>query len=364
MKVGLLTFHSAQNYGAVLQAYATQEIIKSLECDIDIIDYCPDYLIKQAVFPSLKNRPASIKLKLFTEGLICFYWRYKRRKGFNNFINSKLHLSPKKYGNRPFSSNECYDAYVMGSDQIWNIKLAKGFDDAYWGNFITKKNAIKVSYAASMSNYLLNDNQKQKMFDLLKNFHSISVREEESKHFIYDNFEIDATTVLDPTFLLDKSKWKIISKRPKLAKKYVLVYSIELRDDVVRIAKSVAKQLNAIVIELTMGVDKNVIVNRHQTATPEEFVGLFENAECVLTSSFHGTAFSIIYNKSFYSIALDNDKDSRQKTILAKLGLSDRFISRNTTPDFQLINYNDVNAKLEIIRNESIAFLKSNLCDI
>jgi hypothetical protein len=167
--------------------------------------------------------------------------------------------------------------------------------------------------------------------------------------------------VLDPVFLLDRSKWNIIGIKPQTPKKYILAYSVALRDDVVRTAKILAKQLNASVIELTSGVDKNVIINRYQTATPEEFVGLFENAEFVVTSSFHGTAFSIIYNKSFYSIAHDSDKDTRQKSILGKLGLLNRFISRNTTPDFQIINYNDVNARLEILRNESIAFLKYNL---
>ena len=361
MKVGLLTFHSAHNYGAVLQAYATQETIKSLKRDIEVIDYCPSFLTQQRILPRLEDQPVSVKLKLVIEGLICFLWRYKRRRGFQNFIRSRLQISQEKHINHAYSFNDKYDAFVMGSDQIWNIKLTKGFDDAYWGNFITKKDSIKISYAASMSNYLLSDNKKQAMSDLLKNFHSISVREEELKQFIYDNFKIKATTVLDPVFLLDRTKWNIIGVRPQITKKYILAYSVELRDDVVRMAKVLAKKLNAIVIELTIGVDKNVIFNRYQTATPEEFVGLFENAEYVLTSSFHGTAFSIIYNKSFYSIAQDTDRDTRQKSILEKLGLSDRFISRSAMPDIQLINYDDVNTRLKILRNESIAFLKHNL---
>lgn len=361
MKVGLLTFHSAHNYGAVLQAYALQETIKSLDCDINIIDYRPTYLIKQRIFPILKNKPITIKLKLLIDGLICFIWRNKRRIGFEKFINSKLQLSSEKYSSHSFDFNSNYDAFIMGSDQIWNIKLTKGFDDVYWGNFRTKKNAIKISYAPSMSNYLLNNNQKKKMSVLLKNFHSISVREEKSKQFIDDNFMVKTTTVLDPTFLLDKSKWKHASKKPQDSKKYILVYSIDLRDDVIRIAKSLAKELDLPIIEMNIGVDKKVIVNKYQTASPEEFVGLFENAECVLTSSFHGTAFSIIFNKPFYSVANDNDKDSRQINILKKLGLMDRFISRNKTPNFRPISYSEVNTKLEILRKESVAFLKDNL---
>lgn len=361
MLVGLLTFHSAHNYGAVLQAYATQEIIKALGHKIEVIDYRPDYLLRQHISPRFKGFSLSVKIKLFIEVLICFLWRYKRRKAFVNFINSKLQLSHEKYSNQPFVSDNHYDAYIMGSDQIWNIKLTKGFDQMYWGNFRTKKNAVKISYAASMSNYLLDKDQKNRMYDFLKNFNAISVREEELKHFILDNFSIETKTVVDPVLLLTKAEWRRISKIPKISKKYVLVYSISLREDALRIASSLSNQLGAILIELTMGVDKNVLVNSYQTATPEEFLGLFEHAECVVTSSFHGTAFAIIHNKPFYSISHDDDKDSRQKTILEKLGLLDRFISRNSVPDFQSIDYTLANRKLEILRMESITFLDENL---
>ncbi len=363
MKVGLLTFHSAQNYGAVLQAYATQEVLKGLGHEIQVIDYRPPYLIRQQFFPSSKGRPLSIKIKILIEGMLCLYWRYKRRKGFDSFINSRLNLSHEKYVNKSFTSNDYYDAFIMGSDQIWNIKLTHGFDDLYWGNFASKRKVRKISYAASMSNYLLDDEQKQKMYNLLENFNSISVREEELKQFIYNNFKINATTVSDPTFLLGKSKWQENSINPRITKKYVLVYTISLRDEVMRIARLVAKQLNAVILEFTLGVNKRVVFNKYQVATPEEFLGLLENAECVLTSSFHGTAFSIIYNKPFYSVAHGNDKDTRQKTILEKLGLLDRFISRDSNPEFKQIDYGKVNPKLAVLRKESIAFLKNSLSD-
>ncbi len=359
MKVGLLTFHSAHNYGAVLQAYATQETIKRLGVEIDCIDYRPNYLIKQRVFPNLKKQSAITKLKLIFWSFILILWKYKRNKGFNDFIESKLHLSKENYLFPKFKNE--YEAYVIGSDQVWNVKLTKGFDDAYWGNFNTKKDAIKISYAASMSNYNLDVTQKEQMLTLLKNFNFISVREDEAKEFIYKNFNKEATTVLDPTFLLDKSKWKKISTPPSLNKKYILVYSIGLRDEALTIANSLAKQLDAVVIELTMMVDKNAILNKYQSTSPEMFLGFFENAECIITTSFHGTSFSIIYNKPFYSIAHGNDKDNRQTTILKKLGLMDRFIDRNEKPVFQKINYREVNTKLNILREESITFLKKSL---
>ncbi len=360
MKIGILTFHSAHNYGAVLQVYALQEIIKNFEKNIEIINYQPDYLIKVHLFPKIKNKPITIKIKLLLESVVCYKGRKKRRKGFENFINSKLQLSKKEY-NHSFTSNNSYDAYVMGSDQIWNLELTKGFDDVYWGNFKTKKEALKLAYAPSMSNFNLTESQKEVMLNNLKKFTTLSVREEETKHFINQNFGIETVTVLDPTFLLDKKFWGSISKKPKVNKKFILVYTITLRENVMKIARSLAKKMDAEIIELSMGVDKNVISNNYQTATPEEFLGLFENAEFILTSSFHGTAFSIIFNKPFYSIAHGNDKDSRQKTILKKLGLINRFIASDEMPDFSLIDYEKTNNELENLRKDSVNYLKNSL---
>jgi hypothetical protein len=357
MKVGLLTFHAAHNYGAVLQAYGTLALLNSLGITANCIDYRPNYLAKQRIFPRLKNQPFSIKIKLIIEGMMVFYWRIKRRNRFNNFINSKLNTSKEGYLNL----GKSHEAYIMGSDQIWNIQLTKGFDAPFWGNFKTKKGVVKVSYAASMSNYNLNTSQKKKMGELLKNFDAISVREEQSESFILDNFNIKTNTVLDPTFLLEKSQWSLISKKPTINTKYVLVYSIGLRDEALRVANLIAKQLNFKIVELTALVDKNVLFNKCQTASPEEFLGYFEHAAFIVTTSFHGTAFSIINKKPFYSIAHGNDKDTRQRTILNKLGLNNRLISIGETPILDEINYESVHTKLDLLRANSINFLKNSL---
>jgi hypothetical protein len=251
----------------------------------------------------------------------------------------------------------------MGSDQIWNLQVTKVFDNAYWGNFGGNKDAKKITYAASMSYYSLTESQKSEMANLLKNFHSISVREVELKHYLSENFKIGSVLVLDPTFLLTKSDWKMISSKHHISKKYVLVYSVDLRSYVFRIAKIIANQLDARIIELTMDVDKDVILNRFQAASPEEYLGLFENAECIATSSFHGTAFSVIFNKPFYCIKHGSDKDTRQKTVLAKLDLLDRLITRDTNPVFSPIDYSEANEILEKLRKDSIAFLEYNLSD-
>jgi hypothetical protein len=361
MKIGLLTFHAAHNYGAVLQAYATQEKVKELGFDIDIIDYNPSYLIKQNLLPLSFQNSFSINLKIAIESIITFPWKIKRRGNFQKFISQKMKLSQVKYQNHPFNLNNDYDLFIMGSDQIWNCKLTKGFDAVYLGNFSTKASAKKITYAASMSHYNLTSSQKIEFNKLLKNFNAISVREVELKELLEDEYDTKSTVVLDPTFLIDAKKWSSIAVFPRIKQKYVLAYSIDLREDALRMAHKIAKEIHAVVIELTVIVDKRVLKNGYQTASPEEYVGFFENAAFVVTSSFHGTAFSVIFNKPFYSIAHGSDKDSRQKTILENLGLLDRFILKNATPSFLELDYTLPNSRLETMREKSVQFLKNNL---
>jgi hypothetical protein len=361
MKIGLLTFHSAHNYGAVLQAYATQEKVKELGHHIEVIQYNPDYLIKQKLFPVSKNNSLVINIKLIAEGLITFSSKLLRRKKFEKFITNKLQLSAKQYFSKPFQTNLDYDIFIMGSDQIWNCKLTKGFDKVYLGNFEAKPTTKKITYAASMSHYDLTDVQSSEFATLIENFDQISVREEDLQEFLSKNYHKNSTIVVDPTFLLNAEKWSAMAEKPKTDKKYVLVYSVDLRNDALRIAQNIAKEIQAEVIELSMNVDKNGLKNKYQTASPEAYVGLFEKAAFVVTSSFHGTAFSVIFNKPFYSIAHGSDKDSRQKTILKSLGVLDRFIAKDSNPSFKTLDYTIPNQKLNVLREKSIAFFKKNI---
>jgi hypothetical protein len=361
MKIGLLTFHAAHNYGAVLQAYATQEQIIEMGFDIEVIDYNPDYLVKQKLFPIAGNNSLSINLKLLIEGIITLPWKLKRRANFLKFISQQLKLSKKNYQNQPFTTNEDYDVFVMGSDQIWNCKLTKGFDSVYLGNFKIKPTAKKITYAASMSHYGLTATQVNEFSQLITNFNDISVREQELHDYLEINYNKESTVVLDPTFILSAEKWSAMAIKPAITKKYVLVYSIDLRNEAMRMANKLAGEIGAAVIELAMNVDKNVLKNNYQTASPEEYVGLFENAAFVITSSFHGTAFSVIFNKPFFSIAHGSDKDSRQKTILTNLGVIERFISKDSNPSFEALDYTIPNQKLAAMRETSLQFLKNNL---
>lgn len=361
MKIGLLTFHSAHNYGAVLQAYATQEKVKELGHTIEVVQYNPDYLIKQKLFPVSKNNSLVVNIKLIVEGFLTLTSKILRRKKFESFIHTKLELSAKKYFSNPFPSNFDYDVFIMGSDQIWNCKLTKGFDPVYLGNFDTKPTAKKITYAASMSHYALSESQENEFSSLIENFNEISVREEDLQTYLSKKYNKKSTVVVDPTFLLSATQWSSMAEKPKTTQKYVLVYSVDLRNEALRIAQKIAKEIQAEVIELSMNVDKNALKNKYQTTSPEGYVGLFENAAFVVTSSFHGTAFSVIFNKPFYSIAHGSDKDSRQKTILNNLGVLDRFIAKDSNPGFMTLDYTIPNQKLNVLRENSVQFLVNSL---
>lgn len=363
MKIGLLTFHSAHNYGAVLQALAMQNTIENLGHELVVIDYRPKYIEQQSLFSKMNSKSILNIAKIFLEELIILFWKKRRSRRFNKFIINRLNLSSNRYNKVSDFSLEDFDAVIYGSDQIWNIKLTHGFDEIYWGAIDCQRDIKRISYAASMTNYNLTKNQLQTASAYLNNFNSISVREDELHTFLKQRLKIQSTKVLDPTFLLNRAQWERIEKGMDISGKYVLLYSVGLRDEVIKVGKQIAKQLNVNVIELTRRVNKDVIFNKYQTVSPEMFIALFNKAECVVTSSFHGTTFSLIFNKAFYSILHNNDKDSRQKTILSSLGLSNRMIERDSIPTYEKIEYDEINDKLEKLCADSIDFLKMSLND-
>lgn len=375
MRIGIITFHCAHNYGAVLQAYALQEQIKILGHDAEVIDYRPKYITsgyEKSIFFYRPYNSITRKLLSFVKMVLCVSKRRilepklmslikNRRRGFSDFTNTKLNLSKNKYI-KSFNEHLDYDYYIIGSDQVWNIDITNGFDPVYWGNFSVKSNARIITYAASMSKYDLNEKQKEIIKYSLSNFFALSVREKDLKDFLSNNFNIKTEVVFDPSLLVGSEVWRKIAKVPTTEEKYVLIYSMGgVLADELRVANKIAVQMGASV-KVLLGDSKDFEAKYALIATsPEEFLGWFQNASFVVTSSFHGTAFSISYNKPFYSLARGSDKDTRQTTILNNLGLGDRFISKECLPDFVDIDYFQVNEKLHILQENSLNFLKRHI---
>lgn len=360
MKIGILTFHCAHNYGAVLQAYALQEKIKMLGYDVEIIDYQPEYITYHYSVFSRKFISSSNLFKALAKMIITgltFYSKTKRRKGFAKFIRDKFNLSDKVDNKIPSH----YDLYIIGSDQVWNFNLTHGVDKIWFGFFETKNNAKIISYAASFGSASIKEKEKKFLEEAFKNFDGISLREKEPIPLLQTITTNKLVNVLDPTLILNVEKWNNLAIKPSFDKKYVLVYQVIRSKHTNKIANELAKQLNAEVVEIPAAVSYKNLNNKYMTTTPEEFLGWIKHADCVVTSSFHGTAFSIIYNRPFYSVNLEDGSEKRPKNLLNILELKSRLINKDSTPTFEGIDFEKVNNKLKASKDFSISYLKQYL---
>lgn len=357
MKIGILTFHSAHNYGAMLQCYALQEVLKHMGHDVEVIDYRPDYRLRpHQVFDIHRFKPLPI-IKQIAFKIITLKDRAIRNRKFENFMRNYLALSDRVAKNLIPDS---YDIYVMGSDQIWNPKITQGFDPVFFGCFgFPKAKRIYISYAASMEQLELNDDEKEFCHKALNNFDAISVREKVLANLLQPLTSKKVEIVLDPTLLLDTQNWEEIAKLPKIKEKYVLVYQIRVKKNIVQIANEIARQINAIVIQVTVSPYHNRRKLQHES--PTQFLGLMQHAACVVTTSFHGTAFSVIFNRPFYYVELGDGCDSRAKSLLSDIGLANRITQVNDSPTFTSIDYDIVNDTLVELKMKSLEFLRRSI---
>lgn len=363
MKIGILTFHCAHNYGAVLQCYALQETLRSLGHEVEVIDYRPEYLlIPYRVFSKsrfLRRNPFKMLKACIRESLL-LPKRIKRYRAFQSFINNNLNLSQPVVANKIPSK---YDVYIMGSDQIWNPKITKGFDPVYFGYFdFGKGNKTYISYAASMTARQLDSDSERYLKRALMNFNAISVREIQLKTLLQPLTEKEVVPVLDPTLLADKNIWDKMAQIPNCDKKYVLVYQIRRDANVIRIAQDIAKSMGAEVVEITAFPTLIFSNKNEQCLSPVEFLGWIKNAQFVVTSSFHGTVFSILFSRPFFCVKLDNVSDTRSISLLKNLKLEDRFIEKDEgNLKLSPIDYTEPNRLLLYLQTKSRTFLKNAL---
>lgn len=347
MRIGILTFHRAHNYGAVLQCFALQEYLKGQGHDISVIDYEPRH------FYEFYNwfHPELLKVRNpleFVRRIKLLIDKKRRYKAFDNFIEGKLRLC--KLGTiftNPF------DVVIVGSDQVWNY--SGGFDPYYWGAIKFPKLTKVVSYAASMQDKW-EPEVEPIIKQLLENFDKISVRESSLRNSLVrltGNTEIK--NVVDPTLLLSTDDWVKVSVKPNIQKPYLLLYLVQYSAEADRIAHQIAKEKNLELVYLTTDVDAYTHKAVRVTA-PEQFVGLFQYADFVVSASFHGTVFSLQFNKPFFSYKMGIGRDARVASLLAPLGLSSNFSDQyEPNQDYSC----KINSEgLKCIKNESFDYLQ------
>ncbi len=339
MKIGILTYHRAHNYGALLQAYALKRYIESLGHNVEFIDYWPDYhknLFR--IFPNFSKSNPLRWLKSLMKFSISIRRTLKRRKGYLNFIKHELSLQRKpKYKNKISLNNVIYDAIIYGSDQIWREQKNaqfKGFDDVYFGEHIICNK--KISYAASMGITSIDPGSLNKLKNLLGNFKHISVRENKLQEIIAQNAGIKPELVLDPVFLLEPYSWlKLLPEKRIIKEKYIFFYQLHLSEEATNFVEVLKEKTNLSVIEIQGRINPFKFGKRYryQTANPFDFLRLIRDAEIVVSTSFHGIAFSILFNKNFYALGMGANSD-RANTLLQHAGLEERMI--NNQDEFEL----------------------------
>lgn len=364
-KASILSFQFADNYGAVLQIYAMSKILENKGFSVEVIDFNPEKLAKPykagldlSMFKESENIKSSIRtilIKLFT-----LRRNLRRNKNFEDFRNNYLNLTDDRfYTSQDLDKAESlklYDVYIVGSDQVWNPAFFEAANDAYFLNF-ANESSLKIAYAASIAEEI-----SEESFDIfeknLKNFNAISVRESSAKDEIQPITDKDIMVTLDPTLLMKQDFWKTIIPAAPLPKPFILVYDLVKDERIIKVANSIAKELNCKIISYSYHKGYE---NWHSTFAgchPTEFLRLYRDAEFVVTSSFHGTAFSLLFEKKFYTIPHPT-RGSRMIDLLNTVGLSDRIISSldNEVDSNSQIDYAEANKKLSEMRNDSMCFI-------
>lgn len=355
IKICTITHHTVLNYGAVLQAYALQKAIKKLGYDSEVLDYDSER-VKRVYITSLKQVKT---LKHFIK-YVFFPYDKKRKRKIQKFVDKNIIVSKRKYKKEELvDSNEIYDLFITGSDQVWNLRLHEG-DTSYMLDFVTDMNK-KGSYAASFGYNEVPEEYKEVTKKYISNFKYLNIREKQGVDIVNNLVNREGNVVLDPTFLLEKEDYKDIEIPIKETKPYVLLYNLTKSKTIVEFAQKLAKENNCELIVINTELKKVSNGKNVRDASPEEFISYIKNAKFVVTSSFHGIAFSIIFNKQFY-YELNRNKinnNSRLENISSTLGLESREIaSVNNFKNLELINYKEVNSKLEDLRNNSNKILK------
>lgn len=363
MKVAVITRHAIANYGSLLQAFATQQVIENLGHECEIINYIRDdesYTrhektllvrkpewncnpIKRAAYLALRQ-PESIA----------------SGKKFEAEQSKYLHLT-KGYSSLDelLEDKPIADIYMTGSDQVWGPVENGTYDSSYCLSF-TNEADKRIAYAASFGRTEMTEDIETFFKKWLSQYRHIGVRED-SAVSILSKLGIGSVQVLDPTLLLDSAFWSKIAS-PIKEKKYVLVYQLHNDKRVGTYAAQVAKSLDLPLIRVSTSF--------HQISREGKFVwcpgiGSFlsyiKNAECMITDSFHGTAFAINFNTPFVEVLPNNKTGTRNMSILKLTGLSDRILcdDKDITLAKKKIDYFKANQIIEVKRKESLSVLKN-----
>lgn len=365
-KVEIITIFDNTNFGTYLQALALALTIQKLGFQVEIIDYIRPGQSEEAWEKFANN---------FIKKIYYTLWEFPRwrklRCECHDFVNCFVSISKTQYKSyKELKANPpLADIYVTGSDQVWNSIYNEGIDRSFYLDF-APTGCKRVAYAASIGMSEIPYDEIENTKRLLSKYSAITVREADARRILFELGFKDVPVVLDPTLLLDRYSWTQITKHFKQIKTepYLLVYSVEDKTQnklIEYYAQLMSHRHGWKIYEISYNgyfrrlkfADKHFL-----QVSPDLFVQLMLNAEFVIVSSFHGTAFSINFNKQFLTVT-PNRFNSRVDNILTLCNLKDRLVNSSSFDINKLkqIDYSQVNNIIENERIKSIDLLKSML---
>ncbi|WP_133966026.1 polysaccharide pyruvyl transferase family protein [Eubacterium limosum] len=391
-KIGIITLlYKNFNYGGLLQAYATKKILQNIKILAEHIAIDEVYVKKttkeklkekriKGIVRSLLSRLKKLLNKLTLQEKNRLKNQIKierninvRREKFSDFMETTGYEGP--YDSLSIKGSlKKYSIFLTGSDQVWNPEWHKG---AYYLDFVPD-DIPKISYAASIGKNQLTKEQLDYAIPKIKRLDYISVREKEAKDLLTPYIDKEIKVVLDPTLLLTQKDWNAVAVTPTIEDAYIFVYLLGNNKEHRTKIKQIAEILNLKIVFLPHIhfqyelADENFADIDLYDVGPAEFVGLIKNAQIVITDSFHGCIFSIIFHKKFWALKRHKDKEkenmnARLYTLFRSLGLEERLLDddQKLTRKELLdeIAYEAVDEKLEILRKDSMDFLKNALSE-
>lgn len=374
--VGIATIHGICNFGSLLQAYATQTTIEKLGYKPFVINY--KYPNEYHIQEYKKQFPyANAKIHFALRLRLALYSRTCRKHDLQKkqllFAEERkrlLHETEVYATKESIQSNPPhYDIFLTGSDQVWNPRYMRG-DNTFFLDFV--HGVPKIAFSASFGTTVLTDLQKTQIRPLLNDYLSISLREQSGVGMVKEICGKEATCTCDPTLLLSGDEWAdIFDDNPLIKGEYILCYILTYTADPYPYAAKLIKHLQKHLKKKVVVLDESgrywmdYRYRSFRSYGPGQIVNLFKNASFIVSSSFHGAAFSINFQKDFYSLFPRGVNDERQESLLKLVGAESRFIRVGdplpSPSSFKIHNWKEINEKLGAYRDNSIFYLKQAL---
>ena len=365
MKISVITLHTVKNYGSVLQTYATQLKLEQAGFQVEFVDFWRKDNIDENLLEHDLSCSKTWNRNLITRlifKMVKWPSLKKRIKIFDDFLDSNIHLTSQQY----YSLQELKDnppqadIYCTGSDQTWNSDCNEGIEKPYFLEYMPEGRKC-FAYAASFGKAKLDPEEQKLTKPLLQKYSAISMRESSGVR-ILNQMGLSGVQILDPTLVLEAGEWKRLMARRKIRQKYLLIYQLNKNRDFDCYARCLARKKGLKLIRLSYDYH-HILKPGHLVCCPnvEDWVSLFYYADYIVTDSFHGTAFSINFNKQF-SVFYPPQFGGRLENVLKLTSLENRVVTNNNNSQVgKTIDYRPVNRILARERKNADAFLAKAL---